>query len=280
MPTQKPKYISEKAQHHVTMYGKYYCPAKIFFNKEKNNANISVECDKCFRQDLTACLGYLYDDVKYTLCITCVIKIIHFDLKYLASDILNKIIKKKAYHENLNNKKADTVLTLMCGDIYNNKEKEDVEKKEKSEAIDKKINDFKNMSQHEKFSTVCKNGIFVYPANVYKGATVQIITCDKCKKPQLEACLTFNNMDLCLECVNQIINTSQFEDFRYIPSKREIDNATTLMCCSFYDIESELHVNDDVNIVEPVLEQNVANPLIENLDDETCLAFMVLDMYD
>lgn len=55
------------------------------------------------------------------------------------------------------------------------------------------------------FSDVAKKGSYYYPAHTHYGRET-IVTCDRCAKANLKACVGYVDIDLCLECISTVIN--------------------------------------------------------------------------
>src|ERR1041385_9543122 len=55
--------LNKETMLEITKYGKYYNPASFHYNNKQ-----SVMCDRCYKQNLSACIGY----DKYDLCLDCV----------------------------------------------------------------------------------------------------------------------------------------------------------------------------------------------------------------
>lgn len=62
-----------------------------------------------------------------------------------------------------------------------------------------------NIIVHNKYTMTLNNGIWYYPAWRHYNSLVCVV-CDRCNKSNLPACIGFDNIDLCILCVNDLIN--------------------------------------------------------------------------
>jgi hypothetical protein len=75
----------------------------------------------------------------------------------------------------------------------------------------KNSNSFKqsHYSFSDKFGKVVSQGSFAYPAWKRYGSNPNInVVCDNCDKQHLKACVGLDRMDLCLDCVKNIVENS------------------------------------------------------------------------
>lgn len=57
------------------------------------------------------------------------------------------------------------------------------------------------------FINIAKNGEYYYPANKHYNST-GYVTCDRCAKTNICACIGYESYDLCLDCVLVVIKSS------------------------------------------------------------------------
>lgn len=57
-----------------------------------------------------------------------------------------------------------------------------------------------------KFISIVKYGTYYFPANEHYGGQ-GYVTCDRCAKNKLNACIGYDSEDLCLNCVTVITNS-------------------------------------------------------------------------
>lgn len=60
-----------------------------------------------------------------------------------------------------------------------------------------------NVPSQQTLENIVKFGVYYFPADkhYYSGTIVQ---CDKCLKSNLRACIGYGNLDLCLNCTDQV----------------------------------------------------------------------------
>lgn len=68
--------------------------------------------------------------------------------------------------------------------------------------------------------SVLKYGKFYYPATSHYNKIIIKVYCDRCYKSNLKASIGFEKKDLCLECVNEIINNEKSKSSLSIFSKK------------------------------------------------------------
>lgn len=71
-----------------------------------------------------------------------------------------------------------------------------------------------------KYLKILEYGKFYFPAWKHYGDSRADVVCDKCLKPNLSACIGYNDQDLCLSCVDEIANYECNEPMG--PSKTQI----------------------------------------------------------
>ena len=91
------------------------------------------------------------------------------------------------------------------------------------------MNDFLPMNnfttpQMNDFTNITKYGTFYYPASKHYSHNnpAANVVCDRCKRSGLDACIGWNDQDLCLSCVNEIIKT-------HSPIQRDHPESLTFM---------------------------------------------------
>jgi hypothetical protein len=57
-----------------------------------------------------------------------------------------------------------------------------------------------------KFNKILEYGTFFFPATKHYGTIGSSVQCDRCHRANLKACVGYENMDLCLNCVEVIVN--------------------------------------------------------------------------
>lgn len=89
------------------------------------------------------------------------------------------------------------------------------------------------------FINIAKNGIYYYPANKHYGG-IGYVTCDRCARTNISACIGYDSLDLCLDCVSVVIKSTNNSLQKNTQPKQEY---LSRMMQRMYKSEEDL--NDD-----------------------------------
>lgn len=66
------------------------------------------------------------------------------------------------------------------------------------------------------FDNVVNNGNYFFPAWKHYGNKNLAVNCDRCNKSNLQACIGYGEIDLCLNCVDILTNNKQIKPIVFI----------------------------------------------------------------
>jgi hypothetical protein len=72
------------------------------------------------------------------------------------------------------------------------------------------------------FVEIIKKGKYFCPAYKHYGRVVNVM-CDRCKRSRLRACIGHGDLDLCLECVDELTKIYDAKSLIYFPTQPELE---------------------------------------------------------
>lgn len=63
---------------------------------------------------------------------------------------------------------------------------------------------------NDTFMKVAKFGDYYFPASRHYNDPSVVVGCDRCRKPNLSACISLDEYDLCLSCVDKLVDQPGF----------------------------------------------------------------------
>ena len=124
------------------------------------------------------------------------------------------------------------------------------------------------------FISIVKYGTYYFPANEHYGGQ-GYVTCDRCAKNKLNACIGYDSEDLCLNCVTVITNS--ISDFNVpTPNLPLPFRPLTRMMQKKYIHDNEKMTFMAQNMYKP---EN-SNKLNKPNNSENYLTYMQQDMFD
>lgn len=79
---------------------------------------------------------------------------------------------------------------------------------------------------------ICKYGTYYYPATKHYGNNCTGVECDRCYKVKLDACIGWENYDMCLICVSVVTNMIKNKSIKpeiTFPALTENNNVTLMV---------------------------------------------------
>jgi hypothetical protein len=69
----------------------------------------------------------------------------------------------------------------------------------------------------ETFKDIARHGTYYMPAWKHYGDNRKTVTCDKCKRANLEVCIGHKEFDLCLICAEKVVEANKLSAFAVPP---------------------------------------------------------------